>query len=346
MIHANKRIASFVLVATMLLSMTACTKKNTVEYFRDMLLKADVDATIANVKVSQNQVSFSKDNLALYACFDICKDEYAALTQFQNIYSRYEKGAFIGNTQSKLDKTFSYFTMNGETKDDNFSTVMGYYYGGWYCNKNVYAAVYTTVDSDSNRSEVDRILNALNYPKPQAFTNQDVAETTVTTSDSTTIQNKSTRVSNSKTTEVKTTLPKSILLTDLYCEDSSSALYISNDKEGKSYAGSFTGLGDDVTLTWKFHDGFVGYRTGIREYKKLKLNLYVGTTDMYAKKSKKASAVYIYADEKLLYTKADINSKTKTKAVSLDITGCKELKIRFCSNSVKPVIFEPTIIPE
>ena len=161
-----KKFSVVILLGIMMFSMTSCSKTYTVESFRDALIKADVGATLANIKVSNVQANYTRKNLELYALFDIATDENAALTWFQSFYERFEKCEFVGKTQSKFDKGFSYFTLNGETKDDQFSAVIGYYYGGWYCKKDTVIIVYTTVDSDNNRAEVDRILTQLKYPKP------------------------------------------------------------------------------------------------------------------------------------------------------------------------------------
>ncbi len=334
-----KKLTSVVLIFLLLFSMTACSKTYTVESFRDALIKADVGASIANIKMSQNQVNYSRDGFELYVNYCICTDEYAALTWFQSFYERYEKCEFDGAVQTKLDKTFSYFTLNGETKDEQFSSLVGYYYGGWYCNKNTVTIVYTTIDSDNNRTEVDRILTQLKYPKPRFF--QNIEKTTRAS----TVQ--STASNTTDSTKSETTDSKKVYLVDLPGEGPlmKGTPY---DIDGKNYWYSFGSDYEDSTYVWKLDYSLIGKKSGLQEFKTLKLKLSVGVSNdpPLEKRPPKANCVYIYADGKPIYENTNITAETKTQPLSFDITGCKELKIRICSYSVSPAIFEPGLCPE
>ncbi len=355
-----KKLTSVVLVGFMLFSMTACSKTFTVDSFRDALIKANIGATIANIKVSQNQAYYSRDNLELYASYNKSTDEYAALTWFQSFYERFEKTTFVGNVQTKFDKGYSYFTLNGETKDEQFSSPVGYYYGGWYCKKDTVIIVYTTLDSENNRAEVDRILTQLKYPKPQESTKtteestqESVVQTAVqstTASTANTIKNEtnneSTSANKSKSAQSESSQIKEIYLVDVFYEGSS-LIATPNDMAGNYYGWSFGSYDQDATFTWKLDKNVILRRNGRQEYNTLKLKLSVGVySESKKSKDKKASCVYIYADGKLIYENTNITAKTKTQPLSFDITGCKELKIRLCSNVVYPAIFEPVLCPE
>ena len=340
-----KKLATIVLLGILAFLTTACSQPYTVESFRDALIKADVGATIANIKISQKQVIYARDNLELNASLDICTDEYAALTWFQSFYKRFENCTFEGDSQSKFEKDFSYFTLNGETKDDQFSSIVGYYYGGWYCKKDTVIIVYTTLDTDKSRTEVDRILTQLKYPKPQVNTRDPKKESAQESIVQRTTQSESAGLTQN--TKNETTQTTEVKLIDIMREGPllKGTPY---DIDGHFYGYSIGSDYEDATYIWKLDDKTISRLSGRQEFNKLILKLSIGVCSEppIDKRQNKANCIYIFADGKLIYENTNITSKTKTQPMTFDITGCKELKIRFCSYTVTPAIFEPVLCPE
>ncbi len=364
--YVSKIILSLGILGVLIFSAVACSNSYNPESFRDALIKADVGATLANIRISQTQVVYSKDNLELMASLDICTDEYAALNWFQGLYEGYENKAYGDIIQAKFDKDFSYFMIDGETKEDHL--VFKYYYGGWYCKKDTVIIVYTTVDSDHNRSEVDRILKQLKYPLPKRTKTSVESESATTSTSQGTLSSisanathniesqtkQTTKVTENTTRAIQDIYPADIWLIGVPTvgNDSLGGPAASGCRDGILYPWSISSYSKDITLVWEFDNKTIWtdpvdrnrwMKINPQDFKSITLDLYVGVCNDCLNTNGKPGCIYIYSDDKLLYKDTNITLNTKTKQLSFDITGCKKLKIRLCSDGIYPGVFAPRL---
>ena len=73
---------------------------------------------------------------------------------------------FHGRTVRVDRDNYGYILFDGECDDDDFMGDRSYIYGGIFYVEDEYIAVVTDKDKDSNRADVDTILNALGFPHP------------------------------------------------------------------------------------------------------------------------------------------------------------------------------------
>lgn len=161
-----KSVIAAVLVGSMVLPLAGCARK--IERIRARDFESAIEEVFDDDEYGSNggSVYVLSDHYAVnFTAFnddDDARDTWEeALDDFDDMM---DDADFDGRTRRVDRDTYGYILFDGECDDPSFMGNRDYIYGGIFYVEDEYIAVVTDKDKDSNRENVDTILEALGFP--------------------------------------------------------------------------------------------------------------------------------------------------------------------------------------
>lgn len=173
-----KKVISVALVGVMMMSLAGCAKK--IESIRLKDFKSALETVIDedDYTATDSNVYYYGDDFFI-ECYKK-DDEDDAADAWEDILDSYndmvDDKKFDGSYRMVNTDTFGYILLKGDCDDKHFledisnvyflESGRNYYYGGIFWVEDEIIVVMTTKDKDSNRDDINTILNEMGYPKP------------------------------------------------------------------------------------------------------------------------------------------------------------------------------------